>query len=1057
VFCLYTFSTPCIYFSFFFSLLLSISTTFFVFVFATVLKTTTVCDNNMVSDSDPSPSEQVSQVADMWQGVVQADQQWCVVERKWFQAWCAFVGFDPQGGDPASCVLAERDESCFPGPLDNKDLADESFPQSLKKGINEMDHYALVTKSVYDLFESWYGGGPRFERSVMVLGLRREARVDFYPAFLRVIVVTDDSEPDETQASVKSISQRASLSDFINMMQTELGDEKELAKFAKDKERFVRVWIKKLQKDTSDADADANADADADADTTHSKWMLVRDGFEHQIETFQLPPGQVVVIEKRTVDGWPRSPVKKNFRDFEVGDHVDALDTSNKWYESEVVEVKKDQRKVMIHFINWPSRWDEWMDFDSDRIDMQGTHTDGPYQARISGRSGRSGGYSMMGYGGNDSGQPAQSGAVGLRNLGNTCFMNSTIQCLSNTPVLTEFFVDNHYAKDVNRRNPLGWKGRVAEEYAQLLKSLWSGKYRVVAPSGLKHILGQVAPRFSGYQQHDSSELLSFLLDGLHEDLNRIEDKPPTNGVDSKGRDDAIVAAEAWQVHKKRNDSIIVDLLQGQLKSKVVCPEEQCGRVSITFDPFMFLSVPLPSVAETSISVTFVYRDFVNKGGIVVEPVVSKVARISDLKKALSKMLDVPAKCMVVTELWREKITRLFSDDEGVTDIGARDDILVYEVPELATMMSPSKACIAQVFNTELVNKTTYTFKDDFPIIVAFEHDAELTAADVRKQLAEAAKGRTAASFDESKLDLSMMIATDYYSTQFRPLPADDQAPVNVMPKSRYSSSSYVSYSHKPHTRMCLRWPNEAYDNTHCKKRMRHESVGRPLNRSKNVLNVGHCINAFTKEEILGQDDAWYCSDCKEFRQASKKFDLWKLPEILVIHLKRFNYTRHNRDKIGDYVEFPMEGLDLSDHVVNPDEKGSAIYDLYAVSNHMGGLGGGHYTGKCVCCCCCCLPSLLCSLFLFLPENMHRAWMDTFIVCIRLLLSCLETGSDRVTSTMFPCAGRIIVDFKSTLVLVNPPHRGLQYLAHSLLCLFLCLCLIDIVLCMPQLFIYLFA
>jgi len=126
------------------------------------------------------------------------------------------------------------------------------------------------------------------------------------------------------------------------------------------------------------------------------------------------------------------------------------------------------------------------------------------------------------------------------------------------------------------------------------LKEIWGGTYRVVAPAQFKDTIGQFQPRFSGYQQHDSSELLSFLLDGIHEDCNRVQSKPATETVDSKGRPDEEVAKEAWRRHLLRNQSIVVDMLQGQLKSRVTCPD--CKSVSSTFDPFMFLSVPLPNV-----------------------------------------------------------------------------------------------------------------------------------------------------------------------------------------------------------------------------------------------------------------------------------------------------------------------------------------------------------------------------------------------------------------------------------------------------------------------------
>ena len=74
---------------------------------------------------------------------------------------------------------------------------------------------------------------------------------------------------------------------------------------------------------------------------------------------------------------------------------------------------------------------------------------------------------------------------------------------------------------------------------------------------------------------------------------------------------------------------------------------------------------------------------------------------------------------------------------------------------------------------------------------------------------------------------------------------------------------------------------------------------------------------------------------------------MWKLPPVLLLHLKRFHYTRFFRDKVCDLVHFPTRGLDLSPYLLGPGA-GMARYNLLAVSNHMGRLGGGHYTANCL-------------------------------------------------------------------------------------------------------------
>ena len=75
---------------------------------------------------------------------------------------------------------------------------------------------------------------------------------------------------------------------------------------------------------------------------------------------------------------------------------------------------------------------------------------------------------------------------------------------------------------------------------------MWSGNFTVVVPLTFKAVIGEFAPQFAGYQQQDSQELMNFLLDGLHEDLNRVMKKPYVETLESGGRPDDVVAPLAW-------------------------------------------------------------------------------------------------------------------------------------------------------------------------------------------------------------------------------------------------------------------------------------------------------------------------------------------------------------------------------------------------------------------------------------------------------------------------------------------------------------------------------
>lgn len=112
------------------------------------------------------------------------------------------------------------------------------------------------------------------------------------------------------------------------------------------------------------------------------------------------------------------------------------------------------------------------------------------------------------------------------------------------------------------------------------------------------------------------------------------------------------------------------------------------------------------------------------------------------------------------------------------------------------------------------------------------------------------------------------------------------------------------------------------------------------------AITLDKCMSLYTTTERLGPDDPWYCNRCKEHKEATKKFDLWSAPRILVVHLKRFSYrNKYFREKLETLVSYPLKGFDLSSHIIGPVPADSApLYDLYAVSNHYGSLGGGHYT-----------------------------------------------------------------------------------------------------------------
>uniref|UniRef100_A0A8C3FZQ2 Ubiquitin carboxyl-terminal hydrolase 4 n=1 Tax=Chrysemys picta bellii TaxID=8478 RepID=A0A8C3FZQ2_CHRPI len=517
----------------------------------------------------------------------------------------------------------------FPGPIDNSGLFADPEIQTLKEHlIDELD-YVLVPTEAWNKLVNWYGCVEGQQPIV-----RKVVEYGLFVKHCKVEVYLLELKLCENSDPTNVLTCHFSKADTIATIEKEM---RQLFNIPSEKE--TRLWSRYM----------SNAyEQVSNLDST--------------VQDAGLYHGQVLLIEVKNEDGtWPRQslPAKSSTA---TSRNFTATSASS-------VNSYSSIKGISSAIANGDSN-----------------NSFGLTNSSL----GR--GVSGFSYSCRESPFQSQPGICGLSNLGNTCFMNSALQCLSNTPPLTEYFLEDRYEAEINHDNPLGMRGEIAEAYAELIKQMWSGRHSHVAPRMFKTQVGRFAPQFSGYQQQDSQELLAFLLDGLHEDLNRVKKKPYLELKDANGRPDSVVAKEAWENHRLRNDSIIVDIFHGLFKSTLVCPK--CSKVSVTFDPFCYLTLPLPLKKDRSMDVSLVFADL-HRRPTQYRVVVPMMGAVSDLCEALSKLSKIPAENMVVTDVYNHRFHKIFQMDEGLSHIMPKDNIF-YLSQTSGRALCISKACLSR-------------------------------------------------------------------------------------------------------------------------------------------------------------------------------------------------------------------------------------------------------------------------------------------------------------------------------------------------------------------------
>ena len=579
-------------------------------------------------------------------------------------------------------------------------------------------------------------------------------------------------------------------------------------------------------------------------------------------------------------------------------------------------------------------------------------------------------------------------GLCGGHNLGNTCFMNSSIACLSNCTELTTYFLTGQFKDNVNTKNKEGVQGQLAYAWNNLLQEYWNSSSGTGNPSQVKSAVAKKVRKFGGYSQQDSNEFMTEFLSLLSEDLNKTT-KKVYRELKEKGENETEIdcAKRFWDLHVQLNDSIITDLFSGLFKSEVHC--NKCNFDNITFDPFNTLTLPIPSIQEIysnwndifyipkySIRKSCRFVAMNMKNNLSLKNIMEELNKIEDFKYKFQKLKYIQVCDQKLVRFVNENEPKKYKEYIFVFDDLSKEGEKTKVIPLYLYLNDSISSFPRLLFLEENMNfgqlkKQIYYFARNYFTSPLKGNNVDEELKIYKEQKEEYDEQKLWDLFDNEykdifelgdeskKEDIDKFLNDFPFLITFKNNKNDDHNTIFDGKNNLEQLKEFdISKDEDPITNLLNKIEKEEYClNLVITKKSSYtvekvnlnvcEQFKKEMKEERVDFNLDTLLKYFSSKEYLDKGNEWRCSKCNNKVEASKKLSIYYVPRLLIICLSRFSREgRYGYGKNNSLIDFPLDNLDMGPYICGPYKENSK-YDLFAVSQHYGGTGGGHYTAIC--------------------------------------------------------------------------------------------------------------